>query len=129
MILHIGERVQVENPTSDEVASHVRNLTPELPYLRLEADGAQYLQVALRKGAYWIEWRQERAHRCVVTSVNEAQALFEAYLRRDEPALAAAPWRRLTLFNDPYRRLLLVLTLSVLFFVLIAVYRVAFPRR
>ena len=129
MIFHIGERIQVENPTAEEVASHIRNLTPELPYLRLDANAEQYLQVTLRKEKYWIEWRQESTHRYVVTSADEAQALFAAFLRWDEPALAAASWRPLTLFNDPYRRLLLVLILAVLFFVGTAVYRVAFAHR
>ena len=71
------------------------------------------MQATPRGDAFRVEWRQEAQQRFMLVPVDQAEQSFLAFRRWDEPALQSLPWQRLTLLNDPYRRVMIVLLIFV----------------
>ena len=108
MFLEIGNGQRIDDPTPEQIGHHLRNLPADAPFLILNADEEQYVQATPGGEGFRVEWRQEGQHRFTFVSVDRAAEVFLAFRRWDEPALKALPWRRLTLWNDPYRRVVVV---------------------
>ena len=60
-----------------------------------------------------MEWRQEAQQRFALVPLDRAVQAFLAFHRWDEPALKAFPWRRLSLWNDPFRRVVILAVVVV----------------
>ena len=83
-------------------------------FVILNADDEQFVQATPEGGAWRIEWRQEREQRFMIASLQRAEEAFAAFLRWDEAAMTSLPWKRLRLWNDPYRRLVFVVVVFVI---------------
>ncbi len=116
MFLDVANRLRIDDPTPEQIEHHLRNLPADAPFLILDADDEQFIQATQAGDLVRVEWRQEERQRFMFVSIDRAAEAFLAFRRWDEPALAAFPWRRLGLLNDPYRRAVLagVLAVSVL---------------
>jgi hypothetical protein len=113
MFLDIGNRQRIDDPTSEHIEQHLRNLPDDAPFLILHADEEHFIQATPAGQNFRVEWRQEAQQRFALVPVDRAAEAFLAFRRWDEPALKAFPWRRLSLWNDPYRRVLLAAVVLV----------------
>jgi hypothetical protein len=105
MILDVGNVLRIEAPSPDQVRHHLRNLPLEAPFLILsdEDDHDRFIQTRPYSGGYRVEWRDRAERRHALVTLDRAEDLLCAYLRRDEPALrGGAEWRALRWYNDPY---------------------------
>jgi hypothetical protein len=122
MFLDVGKHPRIDEPTAERVAAGFHDLPADARFLILHADEEHFIQATPVGDSWRVEWRQESRQRFMLVGLQQAQEAFFAYLRWDEPALKSFPWKRLTLFNDPFRRaiflalaLLVVALLSVWF--------------
>ena len=106
MILDVGNVLRLEDPKSDQVRHHLRNLPLEAPFLILwdGGGGERFIQTRPYSGGYRVEWRDSAAvRRHALVNLERAEELLCAYLRRDETVLRdGAAWHTLKWYNDPY---------------------------
>lgn len=131
MILSVGNVLRIEDPEPDQLRHHLRNLSLEAPYLTLSDDDqddgdddpvdddrhrgkdpgdGRFVQARPYSGGYRLEWRDGAGlRRYAAVSMERAEDLLCAYLRRDEHALCAgAEWRVMRWYNDPYYGLIAI---------------------
>jgi hypothetical protein len=106
MFLNIGNLQSIDDPTPEQIAFRLRNLPADAPFLILDADQEHFIQAMPVRGVFRVEWRQEGQQRFMLVPLERAEEALQAFRRWDEPALMAFPWKRLTVFNDPYRRVI-----------------------
>jgi hypothetical protein len=111
MFLDVANRQRIDDPTPEQIAHHLRNLPAAAPYLILIADDEHFVQATPAGDEFRVEWRQEAQQRFMLVSVDRAEESFLAFQRWDEPTLKAFPWRRLSVFNDPYRRVIIAVAI------------------
>src|SRR5262249_3798938 len=101
----------IENPDPDQVRHHLCNLPLEAPFLILSDDDddndgevyERFIQTRPYSGGYRVEWRDGSECRHALVTLQRAEDLLCAYLRRDEPAVRnGAEWHVLRWYNDPY---------------------------
>jgi hypothetical protein len=109
MYLTVGNNQRIDEPTAEQIAWHLNHLPSDAPFLILNADAEHFLQATPVGDAVRVEWRQESHQRYMLVTRDQAEQLFDAFRRWDEPSLSAFPWKRLGMLNDPYRRLPFVL--------------------
>jgi hypothetical protein len=113
MFLDVGNRQRIDDPTPEQIEHHLRNLPAEAAFVVLNADEEHFIQATPAGGSFRVEWRQEAQQRFALVPVDRAAQAFLAFHRWDEPALKSFPWRRLSLWNDPYLRVVMVAVVLV----------------
>ena len=117
MYLDVGNRLRIDDPTPEQVAHHLSRLPADAPFLVLNADAEHFVQAASlpsdTTGRLRVEWRQESRQSYMLAPAAGAERALLAFLRWDEPALRAMPWRRLSLWNDPHRQVVLAVAILV----------------
>jgi hypothetical protein len=108
MYLDIGNRQCIDEPTVEQIEFHLRHLPAEAPFVILNADEEQFIQAIPAGDVFRVEWRQEAQHRFMLCPIDRAEQAFQAFRHWDETALNEFPWRRLTVFNDPYCRCMVI---------------------
>jgi hypothetical protein len=109
----VGNGQRIDDPTPEQIEHHLGNLSVDAPFLILDADEKCFIQATPRGEGFRVEWRQEAQHRFTQVPVDRAVEAFLAFRRWDEPALKAFPWRRLSVWNDPYRHVVILLVILV----------------
>ncbi len=125
----MADQQRIDNPTTAQIGHSLRNLPPDAPFVILNADDEQFIQAMPAGKAYRVEWRQESEQRFMIVSIDRAEEAFAAFGRWDERALQSLPWRRLTLFNDPYRRLVLIVAVAALLLLTLSLLRILWAVR
>jgi hypothetical protein len=108
MYFDIGNRQRIDDPTPEQIRHYLRNLPADAPFIILNADEEHFIQAIPAGALFRVEWRQEAQHRFMLVPLDRAEESFMAFRRWDEAGLKAFAWQRLGLFNDPYRRVVIV---------------------
>jgi hypothetical protein len=103
MYLDIANRQRIDDPTPEQIGQSFGSLPADAPFLILNADEEHFIQATPADDGFRVEWRQEAEQRFMIVPTDRALEAFLAFRRWDEPALRAFPWRRLRVWNDPYR--------------------------
>ena len=107
---------RIGSPSAEQIAYCTRHVPPHSPFVILStADDRRFMQATPAGNGYRVEFREGARRRYAVLAPDPAVALLQAFGRDDGTTVAAAPWHRLTVFNDPYSSapLLVLLLLAV----------------
>ena len=122
MTLEIGNVERIENPSPDQVRHFLRFMPASAPYVILSSGDDSFIQAAPDGDDYRVEYRLDGRQYFARVPFEQAAELFEAFRAGDDTYRHAAPWRPLTVMNNP--RHPAVLVGLVLIIVLVAVLQI-----